>query len=84
MFQAATEWYGNDLHVVMRMSAESFAWRDDIVNWGFTIDPTTRTVQPNTKPGLGVEIDEAEVAKHPFEQEVILRSFNPDGAVTDW
>jgi len=59
-------------------------WRDEIVNWGFTLDRKTRTVQPNTKPGLGVEINEAEVARHPFEQEELQRSFNPDGAVTDW
>ncbi len=63
---------------------EDVPWREDVVDWGFTLNPSTRTVQPNTRPGLGVEIDEAEVAKHPFEQEIVLRSFNPDGAVTDW
>jgi len=71
-------------YIICESVHQDVPWRDDIVTWGFTLDPTTRTVQPNTKPGLGVEIDEAEVAKHPFEQEVVLRSFNPDGAVTDW
>ena len=35
-------------------------------------------------PGLGIEIDEAEVKKHPFQQEVLQRSFYADGAVGDW
>ncbi len=71
-------------YIICESVHQDVPWRDDIVNWGFTLDPATRTVQPNTKPGLGVEINEAEVARHPFEQEHLQRSFNPDGAVTDW
>lgn len=71
-------------YIICESVHQDVPWRDDIVKWGFTLDPATRTVQPNTKPGLGVEINEAEVAKHPFEQEILQRSFNPDGAVTDW
>jgi galactonate dehydratase len=37
-----------------------------------------------TKPGLGVEVDEREAAKHPFQQEPLMRYFHPDGAVADW
>ena len=71
-------------YIICESVHQDVPWRKDIVNWGFTLDPATRTVQPNTKPGLGVEINEAEVARHPFEQEHLQRSFNPDGAVTDW
>lgn len=71
-------------YIICESVHQDVPWRDDIVQWGFTLDPATRTVQANTRPGLGVEIDEAEVARHPFEQEIVLRSFNPDGAVTDW
>ncbi|RKX34336.1 MAG: galactonate dehydratase [Verrucomicrobia bacterium] len=71
-------------YIICESVHQDVPWRDDIVKWGFTLDPATRTVQPNTKPGLGVEINEAEVARHPFEQELLQRSFNPDGAVTDW
>ena len=35
-------------------------------------------------PGLGITINEDEVKKHPFQQEIVLREFSPDGAVTDW
>ncbi|MBA2481852.1 MAG: galactonate dehydratase [Planctomycetes bacterium] len=59
-------------------------WRQDVVNEGFTVEPKGRIVRPNAKPGLGIEIDEAEVRKHPFQQEVLQRSFYRDGAVGDW
>jgi galactonate dehydratase len=59
-------------------------WRGDCVREGYTMERTGRIVRPNTAPGLGIEIDEAEIAKHPFEQEVPQRVFYPDGAVGDW
>ena len=59
-------------------------WRSDVVEEGFVLEPEGRIVKPNSKPGLGIEINEAEVAKHPFEQEVAQRVFYPDGAVGDW
>lgn len=59
-------------------------WRDDVVSWGFRVEAQGRRVYPGSRPGLGVEINEAEIAKHPFEQEVPRRSFAPDGAVIDW
>jgi galactonate dehydratase len=59
-------------------------WRNDIVSAGYRIDKATRTVTPNTKPGLGVSINEDELRKHPFQQEVPQRVFYCDGAVGDW
>ncbi|MBE7467331.1 MAG: galactonate dehydratase [Planctomycetes bacterium] len=59
-------------------------WRQDVVKEGFVVESKGRLVRPNTRPGLGIEIDEDEVRKHPFQQEVLQRSFNPDGSVTDW
>lgn len=59
-------------------------WRSDVVEEGFTVDEKTRTVKPNTKPGLGITINEDEVRKHPFQQEIAQRVFNQDGAVGDW
>jgi galactonate dehydratase len=59
-------------------------WRDDIVDEGFVIDPDTRTVQANNKPGLGISINEDEIKKHPFEQELPQRVFYQDGSVGDW
>jgi galactonate dehydratase len=59
-------------------------WRADVVKEGFQVDPKTRTVRPSSRPGLGIEIDEAEVRKHPFQQELLQRSFYADGSVGDW
>jgi len=59
-------------------------WRADVVKEGFQVDPKTRTVRPSSRPGLGIEIDEAEVRKHPFQQELLQRTFYADGSVGDW
>ncbi|HEX3726813.1 MAG TPA: galactonate dehydratase [Pirellulales bacterium] len=59
-------------------------WRQDIVREGFTVEPKGRVVRPGSLPGLGIDIDEVELRKHPFEQEIVLREFNADGSVGDW
>lgn len=59
-------------------------WRQDIVREGFTVEKQGRIVRPSKLPGLGIEINEAEVAKHPFQQEHVLRTFYADGSVGDW
>ena len=59
-------------------------WRNDVVREGFTVEKQGRLVRPSNRPGLGIEIDEAELKKHPFEQEIVLREVHPDGSVGDW
>jgi galactonate dehydratase len=59
-------------------------WRNDVVDEAHAIDLKTRTVRPGTRPGLGIEINEAEVKKHPFQQEVLQRTFYKDGSIGDW
>ncbi len=59
-------------------------WRQDVVSESFEIQREGRLVYPSRKPGLGIEINEKAVACHPFQQEVLQRSFASDGAVTDW
>ncbi|KAA9353590.1 galactonate dehydratase [Larkinella humicola] len=59
-------------------------WRVDVVSEGFTVQEKGRIVFPNQRPGLGIEIDEDEVKKHPFQQEVLQRTFYKDGSVGDW
>jgi galactonate dehydratase len=59
-------------------------WRQDVVQEGFTVEPQGRIVRPNTRPGLGIVINEQEVARHPFQQELPQRVFGRDGSVTDW
>jgi len=41
-------------------------------------------ISPSTRPGWGVEINEAEAAKHPYAPEVRMQWFHDDGSVADW
>lgn len=59
-------------------------WRDDVINKGYTVQKKGRIVLPNQRPGLGIEINEKEMKKHPFEQELLQRTFYEDGSVGDW
>jgi len=59
-------------------------WRHDVIDESLTVDKVGRTVTPNTKPGLGVSINEEEVRKHPFQQETLQRAFLRDGSIGDW
>jgi galactonate dehydratase len=59
-------------------------WRQDVVKEGFMVEKQGRIVRPNTLPGLGIEINEAEVRKHPFQQELPQRVFYADGSIGDW
>lgn len=59
-------------------------WRNDVVEESFFIDKATRTVAPGSMPGLGISINEVELRKHPFQQEVPQRAFLQDGSIGDW
>jgi galactonate dehydratase len=59
-------------------------WRGDIVSESYQVEKKGRLVRPGNRPGLGVEINEGEVRKHPFQQEQVQRVFYRDGAVGDW
>ena len=71
-------------YIICETVHEDVPWRGDVVSEGFTVEPQGRLVRPNTKPGLGIEIKEDEVRKHPFEQELPQRVFYPDGSAGDW
>jgi galactonate dehydratase len=71
-------------YIICETVAQDVPWRADIVQEGFTIEPRGRIVRPNTRPGLGIEINETEVKKHPFRQELPQRVFYEDGSVGDW
>jgi len=57
-------------------------WRDDVVD-----EPLPREAGyalPPTRPGLGVNVNEREAARHPMAQEPLMRYVDDDGAVADW
>jgi len=59
-------------------------WRHDIVSGELRIKKQGRLALPTQKPGLGIEINEKEVKKHPFQQETLQRTFYKGGSVGDW
>ncbi|HEY2841832.1 MAG TPA: galactonate dehydratase [Pirellulales bacterium] len=59
-------------------------WRGDVVQEELPIEPQGMLVRPSNRPGLGIEINEAAVKKHPFQQELPQRVFYSDGAIGDW
>lgn len=71
-------------YIICETVNEDVPWRKDVVAEGFTVERTGRIVRPNTRPGLGIEINESEVKKHPFQQELPQRVFYPDGSIGDW
>lgn len=57
-------------------------WRDEVV-----INPLQIVeghIIPSDRPGLGVEVNEKEAAKYPFQQEILMRYWHEDGSVADW
>jgi galactonate dehydratase len=64
--------------------SEDVEWRQEVVQDSHPVDKNRRCVEPSNQPGLGIEINESAIAKHPFQQEVLQRVFYRDGAVGDW
>ncbi len=71
-------------YIICETVHDDVPWRQDVVQEGFTVERESRIVRPNVRPGLGIEINEQEVKKHPFQQEVAQRVFYADGSVGDW
>lgn len=71
-------------YIICESVHKDVPWRQDVVSEGFTVDPKGQIVRPSNRPGLGIEINEKEVKKHPFQPEVLQRTFYPDGSVGDW
>jgi galactonate dehydratase len=57
-------------------------WRDEVVDAPLEI--VDGHVLPPTRPGIGVDVDEAAATAHPYRTEPAVRVFDRDGAVGDW
>jgi galactonate dehydratase len=69
-------------YLIQEMVRADVPWRGDVVMEPIPIEAGSCKA-PNA-PGLGVEINEAEAAKHPFQPEVTMAYFHRDGSVADW
>jgi galactonate dehydratase len=76
--------FSSPSYIICESVHNDVPWRADVVKESYTIEKKGRIVRPNEKPGIGIEINEEEVKKHPFQQEVLQRTFYKDGSVGDW
>jgi len=69
-------------YLIQEIVRNDVAWRNDVIEEALPFE--AGECAPPTKPGLGVEINEREAAKHPFQEIVSTASFHRDGSVADW
>jgi galactonate dehydratase len=68
--------------LIQEVMRSDVPWRYDVVDDELKFEGGN--VLPPTRPGIGIEVNEKEAAKHPFAPEIQMRSFHPDGSVADW
>lgn len=71
-------------YIICETVHQDVPWRADVVREGYVVEEQGRIVRPGNRPGLGIEVNEDEVRKHPFQPEIVQRVFYADGAVGDW
>jgi galactonate dehydratase len=71
-------------YIICETVTDDVPWRADVVQGSHAMQRDGRLMLPSSEPGLGVRVNEAEIAKHPFEPELLRRVFYADGAVGDW
>lgn len=69
-------------YLIQEVVRKDVPWRKDVVIGQMPID--RGYALPPAAPGLGIDINEAEADKHPFEPEVTMAVFRKDGSVADW
>jgi galactonate dehydratase len=70
--------------VIQEEMSGAVPWYDDVVST--PMKRTGNAWEVPTGPGLGVEVNEREAAKHPFKPEVMhtLNAVLADGTIVDW
>jgi galactonate dehydratase len=70
--------------IIQEEMSGAVPWYGEVVQWPIERKPGRWDLP--LKPGLGVEVDEAVIAKHPFQQEVLhaRNAVLPDGTIADW
>jgi len=69
-------------YLIQEVVRKDVPWRDDVVTEPVSMQGGA--ARAATAPGLGIEINEEEAAKHPFQPEVVMTYTHKDGSVADW
>ncbi|MDQ6794660.1 MAG: galactonate dehydratase [Chloroflexota bacterium] len=68
--------------IIQEQTRGDVPWRDDIVDEPLVI--ARGVARPPDRPGIGVELDEDEAARHPYQPEQPMRRALVDGTLADW
>jgi galactonate dehydratase len=69
-------------YLIQEVVRNDVPWRNDVVDEMIPLEAGKCGVP--TRPGLGIEINEREASRHPFQPEVPMAYFHRDGSVADW
>ncbi|QOY88407.1 galactonate dehydratase [Paludibaculum fermentans] len=69
-------------YLIQEMVRADVPWRNDVVSEFIPLEAGICTAP--TRPGLGIDINETEAAKYPFQPEVLMAYNHRDGSVADW
>jgi len=70
--------------IIQEEMSGAVPWYDSVVEWPIERKPGCWGLPE--KPGLGIDVNEAEIARHPFEQEILhaTHAVLADGTIVDW
>ena len=68
-------------YLIQEVVRADVPWRNDILAEPLQV---VGSVTAPAAPGLGIDINESEAAKHPWQPEVTMPAFHRDGSVADW
>jgi galactonate dehydratase len=68
-------------YLIQEVVRADVPWRNDILTEPLKI---AGTITAPGASGLGIDINETEAAKHPWQPEVTMPAFHRDGSVADW
>jgi galactonate dehydratase len=69
-------------YLIQEVVRNDVPWRNDVVDEAISLEAGECRVP--TRPGLGIEINEREASRYPFQPEVPMAYFHRDGSVADW
>jgi galactonate dehydratase len=69
-------------YLIQEVVRKDVPWRNEIIDEPLTIE--NGICVPPRKPGLGIQVNEEEAHKHPYQREITMERFHRDGSVADW
>ena len=69
-------------YLIQEVVRKDVPWRDDVVTEPINMEGGVYQVPK--APGLGIDLNEKEAAKHPYQPEETMACFHKDGSVADW